>query len=418
MNALDEVTPMYDELPPELTTGERVRILRERRGLTRKVLAGLVGRSEDWLKKVETGHRDLQNISMLVRVARALRVSNVAALTGDPVSVPTEDIGRMSHASVPKVRSAMYTASFAGPVEDAGTPDRLSGLVASAWKLWHSSTHQRSEVGGILPGLLHDAHACVRAHSGDERRWAHVATAELYRLVQQYLAHICEPELYWLAVDRSRAHAEESDDPLSLASAAWSMAIGQRASGYADEAIGTDYAGMDLIRDFLDEGPEYVGMYGALHLQAAVSAGYDGRGGEAGRFLDEAARIAERLPDGYNHPSSAFGMGNVQVHAVSVGVGLMTPGDALRAAENVGTGMITSRERRSRLFLDIAAGHVQQGEQAAAVHYLSRAYDTSPEAVRYVPAARGVARDLVATARGPLKADAVELAERVGVNAM
>ena len=35
------------ELPEELTTGERIRILRERRGLSRAVLAGLVGRSSD-----------------------------------------------------------------------------------------------------------------------------------------------------------------------------------------------------------------------------------------------------------------------------------------------------------------------------------------------------------------------------------
>src|SRR5699024_11404891 len=135
--------------------------------------------------------------------------------------------------------------------EDVEAPEWWHGQVSAAWRMWHSSTHQRSEVGGILPGTLRAAHACVRAHSGDERRRAHKATAELYRLVQQQLAHVCEPELYWLAVDRSRAHAEESDDPLSLASAAWSTAIGQRASGHADEAIRTDRAGMDLVRPYL-----------------------------------------------------------------------------------------------------------------------------------------------------------------------
>lgn len=408
---------MIEELPPELTTGERIRILRERRGLTRKVLAGLVGRSEDWLKKIETGGRDLRSITLLVRVARVLRVEDVSVLTGDEdVSAPVDSIGKLSHAAVPRVRAAIQGVSFAGPVENAVAPERLHGLVSAAWGLWHTSTHQRSEVGGIIPGLVRDAHACIRAHSGDERRQAHASTAELYRLVQQFLAHICEPELYWLAVDRSRAHAEESDDPLSLASAAWSMAIGQRAAGHPDEAIRTDHAGMDLIRDYLDEGPEYVGMFGALHLQAATCAGYDGRSGEAGRFMDEAARIAERLPSGYCHPSTAFGVGNVRVHAVSVGVGLMTPGDALRAAEDVEPEAVPSRERRSRLFLDIAAGHAQSGEPAAGVHFLDKAYATSPEAVRYVPAARGVARDLVASARGPIKPDAVELAERVGVN--
>lgn len=38
-----------------LTTGERLRSAREARGMSRPVLAGLVGRSADWLKKIETG---------------------------------------------------------------------------------------------------------------------------------------------------------------------------------------------------------------------------------------------------------------------------------------------------------------------------------------------------------------------------
>ncbi|MFC4560397.1 multiprotein-bridging factor 1 family protein [Nocardiopsis mangrovi] len=409
---------MFDELPPELTTGERIRIIRERRGLTRKVLAGLVGRSEDWLKKIENGDRELRSITHFVRLAHALHVPNVAVLTGDELSIPTNPVGKLSHASVPNIRAAMHGASFSGtPTFGVETPERLRGRVDAAWKLWHTSAHQRTEVGGILPALLQDAHASIRGHSGDDRRAAHAATADLYRLVQRHLAHICEPELYWLAVDRGRAHSEEADDPLSLASAAWSLAIGQRASGYPDEAIRSDEAGIALIGDRLDEGPDYVGMFGALHLQAATSAGLDGRGGDAARYLDEADRIAERLPHGYSHPMSAFDSGNVGVHSVSVGVGLMTPGDALRAAEDVDPETIPSLERRSRLFLDIAAGHVQRGEAAAAVHYLSRAHKTSPEGVRYVPMARGVARDLVNVARGPLKSDAVALAEEIGAKA-
>lgn len=35
--------------------GERIAFYRRRRGLTQAVLAGLVGRSEDWLSKVERG---------------------------------------------------------------------------------------------------------------------------------------------------------------------------------------------------------------------------------------------------------------------------------------------------------------------------------------------------------------------------
>lgn len=95
----------------------------------------------------------------------------------------------------------------------------------------------------------------------------------------------------------------------------------------------------------------------------------------------------------------------------------MTSGEALRSAEGIAPESVPSLERRSRLFLDIAVGHRQRNEEAAAVHYLSVAHQTSPEAVRYVPMARSVARDLALSASGPLKADAVALADEIGVQA-
>ncbi|MFG2876870.1 helix-turn-helix domain-containing protein [Streptomyces sp. NPDC048337] len=405
------------ELPTELTTGERIRILRERRGLSRPVLAGLVGRSPDWLKKIENGDRELRSITHLVRLANALHVPDVATLTGGDLSIPADAVGKLSHACVTPIRAALHGVSFAAvPTVGTVTPEALRGRVDGAWRLWHSSTHQRTEVGALLPDLIRDAHACVKAHQGGERRAAHAATGDLYRLVQRLLAHICEPELYWLALDRGRAHSEEADHPVSLALAAWSTAIGQRAAGFAEEAVQTDEAGMALLRDQLEDGPaELLGAYGALNLQAAVSCGLDGRSGDAERYLAEADRTARRLPADYTQTQSAFDVSNVAVHGVSVGVGLLTPGEALRRAEGIAPEGIASLERRSRLLLDIAAGHAQKRETAAAVHYLSHAHRVTPEGIRYIPMARGLAAQLAKTASGPLKGEAVALAEAVGV---
>jgi hypothetical protein len=41
-----------------LSTGERIALYRARRGMAQSVLAGLVGRSEDWLSKIERGERE------------------------------------------------------------------------------------------------------------------------------------------------------------------------------------------------------------------------------------------------------------------------------------------------------------------------------------------------------------------------
>ena len=354
-----------------------------------------------------------------MRLANALHVPDVATLTGGDLRIPVDAIGKLSHASVPSIRAAMHGVWFAAvPTVGTASPEALKGRVEGAWQLWHSSTHQRTEVGALLPDLIRDAHACVITHEGSERRAAHAATADLYRLVQRLLAHICEPELYWLALDRGRSHSEEADNPLSLALAAWSTAIGQRAAGFSDEAVQTDEAGMALLREGLEDGSaELLGVYGALNLQAAISCGLDGRSGDAERFLSEADRTAQRLPDGYSHTQSAFDASNVAIHGVSVGVGLLTPGEALRRAESITPEDVPSLERRSRLLLDIAAGHQQKRETAAAVHYLNHANRVSPEGVRYVRFARGLAADLAKTASGPLKSEAVALAEAIGVAA-
>ncbi|MDT3398401.1 helix-turn-helix domain-containing protein [Streptomyces sp. B1866] len=408
-----------DDLPEDLTTGERIQILRERRGLSRAVLAGLVGKSADWLKKIEKGDRSLTSITYLVQLANALHVLDVTKLTGGDLSIPADAVGKISHGAVPAIRAALHDVSFGGiSTGDVVSPEVLKGRVDGAWQLWHRSTHQRTEVGALLPDLIHDAHACIKANEGVERRAAHAVTANLYRLVQRLLAHICEPELYWLALDRGRGHSEEADSPVALALAAWSMAIGQRAAGYAEEAVQTDEAGMSLLRGQMENGsPEVLGVFGALNLQAAISSGLDGRSGDAERYLGEAQRTAQRLPGGYTHPSTAFDASNVAIHGVSVGVGLLTPGEALRRAESITPEGISSLERRSRLLLDIAMAHQQRQETAAALHYLGRAHRVSPEAVRFVPIARSVATQLARTASGPLKSEATALAEAIGVAA-
>ena len=67
---------MLDDLAGK-RTGERIQILRERRGLSRSVLAGLVGlvgMSASWLKAIERGTRLPPRLPLLVKLAEALAV--------------------------------------------------------------------------------------------------------------------------------------------------------------------------------------------------------------------------------------------------------------------------------------------------------------------------------------------------------
>lgn len=68
-------------------------------------------------------------------------------------------------------------------------------------------------------------------------------------------------------------------------------------------------------------------------------------------------------------------------------------------------------EGRSRLSLDAAKVEASRRETAGALHYLGLAYETSPEALLYVPSGRALAEDLGRTATGALSFTARWLAE-------
>ena len=66
--------------------GERIRIYRLRRGLSQRELAGLVQRSESWLSQVERGIRSVDKLSVLIDIAKVLRVK-VETLSGHPMAL-------------------------------------------------------------------------------------------------------------------------------------------------------------------------------------------------------------------------------------------------------------------------------------------------------------------------------------------
>lgn len=57
-----------------LSAGERVRLYRTRRGLSRERLSGLAGVSLSWLKQVERGTRKADSLRLLIAVVEVLRI--------------------------------------------------------------------------------------------------------------------------------------------------------------------------------------------------------------------------------------------------------------------------------------------------------------------------------------------------------
>jgi transcriptional regulator with XRE-family HTH domain len=382
-------------------TGERIQILRERKGLSRPVLAGLVGMSASWLKGIEQGRRLPPRLPVLVKLAEALAVGDITVLVGTDMNIgsaeaiPVASFARIPHDAVPAIREAvrdpMLTVSSAPASIDA-----LTARVADAWTLWHTSRQHRTDVGRILPRLLTDARAAARSASGPQRRAASALLAEVYALVQHEIVWASEAELTWTVADRAMSAGQDADTPAALAGAAWTLGMVQRSAGDTDGALTLAAEGCTLLASRLEEGPDDLrGLAGALMLHAATTCARAGREGDAWRHWDQAGALAQQLPAGYHHPWTMFGTANIALHAVSINAELSKSRAAQNQAEQIDADEIPSRERRGRLGVEIARSYHQRRDYTAMLHWLEYAYQTAADSVHYSPAARQMAAEAV-----------------------
>jgi transcriptional regulator with XRE-family HTH domain len=391
---------MLDDLAGK-RTGERIRVLRDRRGLSRPVLAGLVGKSAEWLKGIETGRRLPPRLELLVRLAEALGLDDVALLVGTDINIgagatiPLASFARVPHEAIPAIRDAVRAPHLTVPGHSVDIT-ALGERSADAWRLWHGSRTHRTDVGRVLPALVTDARTAVRVADGERRRDAYAILADVYTLAQHELVWASEPELIHIVADRAITAAQEADRPVTLAGAAWTLAIVRRTVGDLDGALDVVNEAADVLRPYLEGGPvELQAMYGALQLHAATTHARAGREGDSLRHLDEAEATAARLPDEYHHPWTQFGASNVAVHAVSIGADLSKSSTTRDRAQRIDPNSVPSRERRARLLVEVARAYHQGRDYAATLDWLERAYGVCTDSVHYAPAARQMVSDVV-----------------------
>jgi transcriptional regulator with XRE-family HTH domain len=410
---------MPEQTDPEstLSVGERIKVLRESRGMSRPTLAQLCGRGPDWLKKIESGERELRSHTLLLRLAAALQLSDLSVITGntDGPSAPVP-LGRLNHPVMPAIWAAVMQRTMGPTTRGPFDPAILQGRVDQSWRLWHTSEHNRTEVGALLPDLIRDAEAAVRTLDGNERRASLVALSDVYRLTGQATAYVAPAELAWVVADRALAAAQDADQPAAIAAAAWNMGNILRETSYPEEALRVVNEAADLIRPHLDNAPDdWRGVYGALQLHAAVTAAREGREGDAWRYWGNGDQVAKSLPPAYVHPSTVFGRANVDFHAVSVATDLRKSQKAIGLADDIDPDTMPSVERQARLWVEVARGHLQRGDRTAALHVMQMAHRIGAETVAYTPSARHVAADLWRSAPRAMRKEASHLAEVVGI---
>ncbi|MDI3386925.1 helix-turn-helix transcriptional regulator [Streptomyces sp. B-S-A8] len=410
-----DATP--DPFTEPVAFGQRMQILRTRRGMSRSVLAGLVGKSPSWVKQIEGGRLHMPKLPMVLRIAEALRVRDLSDLTGDQSMAVDLFIGP-GHARLPQVRDAINAYPMTSHNEATPTA-HLRERLSRAWRARHSSPHHRDVIGALLPNLIRDAQQTAwQANSAAERRAAQAVLAEVYSLSQFFLAYQPDSSLLWRVVERSLIAAQESEDPHALGVAAWLATQAHRDSGHAhfDAADAVNLQTLRYLEPLLPEANhDVLAIAGSLQFEAGYTAARRGDTGTAWRCWDTARTMAERLPVDYYHHVTSFSRAVMGAHAVTVAVELHAGGESVRQAAAADAATIPSRPRRARHRIEEARGYQLDGQAEAALAALDKAYEAAPETIRY----NGYARRIVleeAEAKSPAqRRRASELAVKIGL---
>ncbi|MFG2624118.1 helix-turn-helix domain-containing protein [Streptomyces sp. NPDC048473] len=397
--------------------GQRMQVLRSRRGMSRPVLAGLVGRSPSWVKQVESGQLQMPKLPMMLRIAEALRVGDLAELTGDQ-SRPVALFAGPGHARLAQVRAAIDTYPFTS-VYEAPPTAHVEARLAHAWRARHAAANHREVIGALLPGLIRDAQLAVRqSETSAERRAAQALLSQAYSLSQFFLAYQPDGSLLWRVVERGMVAAMESEDPHTVGVAAWLAAQAHRDSGPAhfDAADAVTMEALAHLEPLLaDAADDVLAIAGALRFEAGYTAARRGDSGSAWGHWDVARAMSARLPASYYHPVTSFSRAIMGAHAVTVAVELHAGGESVRQAAAADSSAIPSRPRRARHRIEEARGYQLDGQPEAALAALGKAYESAPETIRYNGYARRIVLEETESKSAAQRRRAGELAVKLGV---
>ncbi|GHF36383.1 hypothetical protein GCM10010218_17400 [Streptomyces mashuensis] len=398
-----------------LAFGQRMQILRTRRGLSRPVLAGLLGRSPSWVKQVETGVIKTPSLSVILRIAELLRVRDLADLTGDQ-SMPADLFTGPGHPLLPEVQAAVNAYPVRSDRE-APTAAHLRHRLDRAWASRHCSPNHRKVVGGLLPGLIRDAQLAVRqADSSAERRARQAILSEVYSLTQFFVAYQPDAALLWRVAERGMVAAQESEDPRAIGVAAWLTVQAHRDAGHYEAA---DTVNRDTIRHLeplLPDGDDRVrAIAGALQFEAGYTAARWGESGTAWGWWEKARAAAQTLPASYYDPVTSFSRAVMSAHAVTVAVELRAGGESVRQAAAADAHTIPSRPRRARHRIEEARGYHLDGQPDVALATLAKAHEAAPETITYNGYARRIVLEETESKSPERRRRASDLAVKLGV---
>nr|WP_042178973.1 helix-turn-helix transcriptional regulator [Kibdelosporangium sp. MJ126-NF4]CEL13553.1 Putative transcriptional regulator [Kibdelosporangium sp. MJ126-NF4]CTQ99239.1 Putative transcriptional regulator [Kibdelosporangium sp. MJ126-NF4] len=380
------------EREPELRPaeiGSRVRLIRNRRGMSLETAAGLAGISKSYLSMLENGERRFERRGLLEDIAQALGCS-VVDLAG-PV-LPSDQTGVEARAALLEISVALYDSDLEDVPDGMARPvDELALLAAQANE--HCANSRYSIAGNGLGAILTELHIHAVQGDDDTRQVALRALSEACIVAGGTARSLGNPDLAVHAARRAFEAARALDDPalvgfasMTRAGALARLGARHRAGKILTEAM----ASVESIADPTATKTTPAEALGMLHLAAAQMSAKNQDSGRAHDHLAFAQELATRTGE-RNHLWFSFGPANVLAWSLAVSVE-MSEGPA--AAEKIerksgyDAGLHTA-DRKSALHFDLARAYAQAdgSRDWDAVRHLDTADRIAPQKIRFDPIA-------------------------------
>jgi len=393
--------------------GDRIRSLREFRGLTQEELAGRAGVHVDTIRKLEQGQRQSSRINTLRALARALDVQ-LERLVGQPtVTQELSDDGGLI-ALRDAIQDYGHLPGVPGDDNIEDPPDEqawVDSVRDATTTYWHGGY---SELSGTMPLLLRDGRAVAR-QTPTERVWRQLALA--YQLAACLATQAGHPDWAYTAVEKQLDAAARASDPLmegmGVSTLSWVLLRQGRWEQAQDIAARKAAA---LEPSFMKTTAAQLAVYGNLLVAAATPAARRGDHDDAIGFLSGAEAAAVR-----SGPVKAYGtaFSVVDVRTQKVNIALAgnepRPDAALTFTEDVRVEQITRPVHSAAYRVDVAQAQYQTGDPEGALTTLLEVEEDQPEWIRFQALAAATVREMLETERRrstPLRS----LAARLGVD--
>jgi transcriptional regulator with XRE-family HTH domain len=372
------------------TIGQRMRLVRNSRGKTLAVIAGLAGISTGYLSKIECGEKAIDSWSLLFAIAKALRVAP-SDLTSLPVPAPANG---HTDSSIEAIRLALMAVTDRQPGGEVQSVEQLRHRYQAVVDGNFKNNGDFKNRGAVLPGLIADLHTTLA-----QRR----QMAELLPLavllhagpVGSFLNHAetpMEADLRWQDVMLARTLAEELDDPVMLGFVANRATFVMRGNGAFD--LARTKLDATTVPTATDEGREVSGI---LALNRSLVAVAQGRSAEVAAALDHASELAARTT------GDPFMMGFNPVH---VGMWRMAaalesgePDEAIRVARTVNPGEHPFPLFRAMYLVDYGRALTSVRRRDGAARAMLHAEKLSPTYALRNPFARDTLMELATHAK-------------------